>query len=101
MRLIDLTFLSKTLSMVVATGFVLLVFTMTGSGESAFRALLVVLLPLMCIWFSDAMGRLTGLSMGLGRPVITESTPGVFVAIGGWILLVAGLGVWLMGRVQS
>jgi CDP-diglyceride synthetase len=99
--LIDVTLLSKALSMVAATGFVLLVFALTGSGESAFRALLFVLLPLMCIWFSDTMGRLTGISMGLGRPVITESTPGVFVAIGGWILLIAGLGVWFMGWVQS
>ncbi|WP_372720667.1 hypothetical protein [Novipirellula sp.] len=87
--------------MALAIGFVLLVFTMTGSGESAFRALLFVLLPLLCIWFSDAMGRLTGISMGLGRPVITKGTPGVFVAIGGWILLIAGLGAWLMARVQS
>lgn len=87
--------------MAAATGFVLLVFMMTGSGESTFRALLFVLLPLMCIWFSDAMGRLTGISIGLGRPVVTESTPGVFVAIAGWILLIAGLAAWFMVRVQS
>ncbi|GAA4468365.1 hypothetical protein GCM10023156_59270 [Novipirellula rosea] len=76
-------------------------FAVTGSGESVFRMLLFVLLPQMCIWFSDEMGRMTGVAMGLGRPDITERTPGTFVAIGGWILLIAGISVWIKLWVQS
>ncbi|WP_146394831.1 hypothetical protein [Planctomycetes bacterium CA13] len=99
-RLIDNMDLSKTLSLSAATSFVAFVYAMTGSGESTFRVLLFVLLPLACIWFSDELGRLSGISMGLGRPVITENTPGVFVAIGGWILLIVGICTWVMLRIQ-
>ena len=84
-RMIDLTHLSRMLSLVVAICFVVVVFVITASGESAFRAALAVLLPLFCIWHSEAMGRLTGISMGIGRPMITEETLGVFVAAGGCI----------------
>ena len=56
-----------------------------------------LIFPLACIWFSDAMGNLTGIRMGLARPAITETTPGIAVAIGGWILMFAALGVMIYG----
>lgn len=88
------------LSALAATAFVVMVFVTTISGESALRALLSVMLPLTCVWYPDGVGRLTGISMGLGRPVITERTPGVFVVIGGWILLIAIISVWCMLRLH-
>nr|WP_261343694.1 zf-TFIIB domain-containing protein [Symmachiella dynata] len=58
-----------------------------GTPEVALKLVRFLLLPLLCIWFADGIGNLTGISLGLGRPVITEKTPGDFVAIGGWLLM--------------
>lgn len=55
-----------------------------GGAEVAFKAALFVILPLACIWFSEAMGGYTGPSW---RAAITAPTPGVFVCIAGWLLL--------------
>jgi hypothetical protein len=50
--------------------------------------------PLACIWFGDEMGEYVGSSF---RP-ITKPTPGVFVRLGGWVLLslpaLIGLIIW-------
>ena len=59
--------------------------------ETAMRILLFVLLPLLCIWFPDGLGKMRGISLGIGRPVITNTTPGVVVAIAGWLLLLSPL----------
>ena len=56
----------------------------TGGGEAGLKAFAFVLLPLACIWFSDAMGGYTGPSNGMS---ITLPSPGLFVCIAGWILL--------------
>lgn len=37
------------------------------------------------------MGNLVGITLGHGYPVINQRTPGDFVAIGGWILLLSPL----------
>ena len=78
---------SRLLSGCVALAYVLLVLLRTGSLESVFRVTLFLLLPVVCIWFPDGMGNLTGISCGLGRPAITYRTPGDLVAVGGWLLL--------------
>ena len=57
---------------------------MTASAEQAFLALLFVLFPLACIWFGDAMGGFTGPAGTIG---ITAPSPGVFVRILGWVVL--------------
>lgn len=54
-------------------------------GETAFKVGIFLILPLACIWFSDAMGGYTG--VGMGRGAITSTTPGCLVAFGGWLLL--------------
>jgi hypothetical protein len=56
-----------------------------GGAEAGFKVALYLLLPLACIWFSEAMGGYTGPTW---RAVITTPTPGVFVCIAGWLLLV-------------
>jgi len=55
-----------------------------GGAEAAFRVVLFLVLPLACIWFSEAMGGYTGPTW---RAAITAPTPGVFVCIAGWLLL--------------
>ena len=55
-----------------------------GGAEVGFKAALFVILPLACIWFSEAMGGYTG---PVWRAVITAPTPGVFVCIVGWLML--------------
>jgi hypothetical protein len=55
------------------------------------KVALFLILPLACIFFSDAMSGYTGIS-GIGvRPRITRTTPGCFVAFAGWLLLLLPL----------
>ncbi len=56
----------------------------SGGAEAAFKVALFLVLPLACIWFSEAMGGYTGPTW---RAAITAPTPGVFVCIAGWLLL--------------
>ena len=56
-----------------------------GGAEAGFKAALFLVLPLACIWFSEAMGGYTGPAW---RATITAPTPAVFVCIAGWLLLV-------------
>ena len=55
-----------------------------GGAETGFKVALFAILPLACIWFSEAMGGYTGPTW---RAAITAPTPGVFVCIAGWLLL--------------
>jgi hypothetical protein len=80
---------SRLFSGIVAIASLLVVVLATGSLESVFSLFLFLLLPMVCIWFPDAMGNLTGISLGLARPMITHTTPGDFVAIAGWLLLLS------------
>ena len=66
---------------------------MGGGGEVGCKVLLFVILPLACIWFSDAMGGYTGLTMSMP---ITAPSPGLIVCILGWLLLLLPL---IIGRV--
>lgn len=59
----------------------------TGLGQ-AFRTAGYYLLPVACIWFSDAMASYTGVIGGRGRLVEERSHP-VFLRWGGWFLLLA------------
>ena len=61
----------------------------TGNFGDVFRLVASLCLPVLCIWLPEAMGRLTGISTGLGRPQVTQTTPALAVAIGGWVLLLA------------
>lgn len=82
------------------SGFVAVIYLVTaivfGTPEITLKLVRFLLLPLLCIWFADGIGNLTGISLGLGRPVITEKTPGDFVAIGGWLLMLCPVFVALV-----
>ena len=62
------------------------------SGEAGilWKLAAALALPVSCIWFSEAMGGYTGLNFAT-RPAITGMTPGVFIALGGWIVLLSPL----------
>ncbi len=75
---------SKVISGIIALGYLVVAY-FTNGPELTWRVAIFLILPLACIWFSDAMGAYTG--VGFGRGAITGKTPGRFVAFGGWLLL--------------
>ena len=85
---------SKITSGVIAIGYLVTAILVDGP-ELAILVGGFLIVPLACIWFSDAMGGYTGLNF-FTRPAITESTPGRFVALGGWLLLLLPLVVGLV-----
>jgi Zn-finger nucleic acid-binding protein len=78
---------SKVMSGGVAAAYLVAGVVTTGELRSVLSTLGFLILPLACIWFSDGMGKVTGVSGALARPRITHKTPGIAVAIGGWIVL--------------
>ena len=56
-----------------------------------------LLLPLLCIWFGDEMGNYIG---SLPGPAINKPTPGCFVRIGGWVLLLFPVIVVVIAAIQ-
>lgn len=88
---------SRMASACFALAIVTIAFAFHGPRTS-FRMLFAVTLPLLCIWFCDAFGRMRGISLGLFRPTITQESPGVFVAIGGWLLMICQLFVIVFTR---
>ena len=74
---------NRILSAIVAISYVIFALV-TSDTEQAFMVSLFVLFPLACIWFGDAMGGFTGPAGTIG---ITGSSPGLFVCILGWVVL--------------
>ena len=82
---------SRIISGIIAAAYLVTAY-LTANEEAAFKVAIFLILPLACIWFSDAMGEFTG----LGFPSITTTTPGWAVAFGGWLLLLLPLLIWLI-----
>lgn len=80
---------SRPLSGCVA-GFYFAIAWIFGGAEMAVKVVSFLLLPLACIWFSDAMGNCTGF-LTFTRPAITEKSPGILVAFIAWLLLLSPL----------
>jgi hypothetical protein len=78
------TFINRGLSLLIATAYVVAALVQDG-GLTAAKVAVGLLLPLACIWFSEALGEYGG-TMRLHA--ITASTPGFLVCAGGWLLLV-------------
>jgi hypothetical protein len=74
---------NRILSALVAIIYIIAAFV-TGGGEASCKVLLFVIMPLACIWFSDAMGGYTGLTTSMP---ITAPSPGLIVCILGWLVL--------------
>lgn len=75
---------NRLLSALVALIYIILA-AFFGGAESAFKIGGFTIMPLACIWFSEAMGGYTG-SLPLSGS-INQPTPGIIVCILGWFLL--------------
>ena len=58
-----------------------------GGAEMAFKIGIFVVLPLGCIWFSDAIGGYVGLGLMAFDYPITKQSPGILVCTMGWVVL--------------
>lgn len=80
---------SRLLSSLLVLSILAVTYFLAGDAETVARVLATIILPTACIWYGDELGSLTGFSTGLARPQVTETTPGIVVVIGGWLLLLA------------
>lgn len=88
--------LNRVLSGLLAVGYVIYAFThFRFAGAVKFTAGLF--LPLLCIWFSEAMGAYTG---WLSRNITGSSPPGL-VCVLGWVLLLLPLMLWIVYAVAN
>ena len=82
--------MSRLLKSRILSGIVALLYLagaiVVGDLEIIWKMAMFLILPLACIWLSDAMGGYSGLNFAT-RPAITRRTPGVFIAFGGWLVL--------------
>jgi hypothetical protein len=88
---------NRVVSSLVAFGYVV-AGVLAGGVGGGFIAFVFVILPLACIWFSDAMGGFTGIAGSVG---VTASSPGLFVCIAGWILLLLPIIVEIIDYVSA
>ncbi len=84
---------NRILSGLIAIGYIVFG-CVAGGAEGGFLLAGFVILPLAAIWFSDAMGGYTGFS---GDIWITAPSPGLFVCIAGWILLLLPIIIGIIG----
>lgn len=80
-----LSFLNRFLSLAVCGVYVYAVYSGTESAEKTFRACFGLIFPLACIWFGEQLGQYTGFMRGR---YVSETTPGLLVAAGGWFVLI-------------
>lgn len=88
---------SRILSLMFAGTLLAIAFLWGMDSFGISRLGIFLILPLACIWYAEGLGTLTGIRIGLLRPTITQPTPGIAVAIGGWVLMIATLGVIASG----
>jgi uncharacterized protein len=88
--------ISKVAAVVVALLYIIGAYFLMGLGGSL-RILLFLVFPLACIFFGESLGRLTEARFHLVylRPMLTKRTPGFFVVLGGWLLLLFPLFVFV------
>jgi hypothetical protein len=85
---------SRIISGTIAACYLFVAYSEAGA-EMMYRIAIFLIFPLACIWYSDAMGGYTGWNYGV-RPAITQTTPGCFVAFGGWLALLLPMIFWLL-----
>jgi hypothetical protein len=74
---------NRILSALVAIGYLFVALLARGGGGVC-RMALFLILPMFCIWFSDAMGGYRGMTSQL---IFISPSPGIMVRVLGWILL--------------
>jgi hypothetical protein len=80
-------FIEKVCSLSIAVAYVIAMVFAHWTARQVALCLFAMLLPLACIWFPEELGGYTGIYMGRGQTLDTE-TPAPLVSIMGWILLV-------------
>jgi hypothetical protein len=88
---------NRILSGLLAVVYIVTAFIGRGA-ETAFLAAIGLILPLACIWFSEAMGGYIGQAGTIG---ITGASPGIFVCILGWLLLLVPLIVLVVRAITT
>lgn len=83
---------NRLVSSLLAVSYIIAGYVSKGA-ETAFEAGLLVILPLGCIWFGEAMGGYIGPNW---RGNITAASPGLIVCVLGWLLLLLPLIVWIL-----
>ena len=58
-----------------------------GNTENILNMTMLLVLPLACIWYSGEMGKSRGFLFCY--PAVTKESPGIFVALAGWMLLLS------------
>ena len=76
--------MERALSLVVAAGYLVLVYIGGGFSPALLMVLAFLTLPLACIWFGEEMGSFLGL---VSLIQMTSQSPGCLVRFMGWILL--------------
>ena len=89
--------MSRILSLVLVLAYV--VYAGVAAGlVSAFKLLAILLVPLACVWFPEAMGDYTGGIVGRG---VSRQSPSAFVWFLGWVVLLLpiliGMFLWVQG----
>ena len=74
---------NRVLSLLVCLAY--LIGSLVWGGSDFWLILLAYLIiPIVCIWFSEEVGGFTGIAHGI---FISSPTPGIFILIIGWVLL--------------
>jgi hypothetical protein len=90
--------IGRSLSILIAAAYLVATY-LTSDAATAFRVGLFLILPLACIWFSEAIGDYTG--PGMGHGAVDTRTPGCLVAAGGWLLLLLPLAIAAIGTFRA
>lgn len=84
--------ISKSLSVVIALSYLVAAASEFGAKIAICVAIYLVI-PLLCIWFSEEMGQYTGALRG---QMLTAKSPGCLVAFAGWLLLLLPVIAWAL-----
>ena len=76
--------IGKGLSLLVYVAYLIAGYISLG-GAAMVKIGVLFLLPLICIWFPEPLGKFTGV---MGLQAITAQTPAFLVSVAGWFLLV-------------
>ena len=87
--------LGRKLSIVLAVVYLFFMF-FVGGIESALKFSAFLLIALACIWFPNELGAWTGV-----MPLITRKTPGVFIRMMGWVLLLLPILIGLVSGLSE
>jgi hypothetical protein len=91
--------ISRAVSLLVAAGYMIAGVVSTGGRDGGILILgMILLLPLMLIWFPDVCGSYIGPA---GRGYVDQEAPPVLIVIAGWFFLVGPLILYAIGRLRE